>query len=454
MAEIPATAPAELAAAAAVAEAREDARADYPPLGQAYWALFLFAMSLVVNFLDRGIINLLVQPIKHDLHLSDMQVSVLMGFAFIVFYIILGFPIASLVDSKSRRFIVGFGLFCWSGMTALCGVAQNFWSFFFCRVGVGVGEACTGPATFSMLSDFFPPARLTRAIAIMSFGSIAGVGLAQMIGAGVIQSLSGVPDLHVPVLGTIHNWQMVFFVVGLPGLVVAALMFTIVEPPRRGRLTKSETARSISWLDVLKFVGRNRKCYLPIFLAVGVSTIVFSGSAAWSIEFYRRSYGWSAVQTGYLLGVMILITAPTGLMIGTWLSERYARRGFDDANMRVAAWVSIFALPWGIIGPLMPTPWLALGCAAINGTIFSIGGAPLSAALQVVTPNEMRGRISSLYLFIINVLGTGLGPTFIAMLTQIVFRDEGKLNLSLAVSAAIAAPVPVICYWFVRRHYR
>ncbi|HXZ68257.1 MAG TPA: MFS transporter [Alphaproteobacteria bacterium] len=435
-------------------QAAATSSAGYPPLSQAYWALFVFALSLVVNFLDRGIINLLVEPIKRDLHLTDVQVSLLMGFAFIVFYIVLGFPIASLVDSRSRRAIVGFGLFCWSGMTALCGVAQNFWSFFFCRVGVGVGEACTGPATFSMLADFFPPAKLTRAIALMSFGAIAGVGLAQMIGAGVIQSLQGVPDLHVPVLGVIHNWQMVFFVVGLPGLVVAALMFTVVEPPRRGRMRPKTTEGSISWIAVLKFVAANWKCYGPILFAVGLSTIVFSGSAAWSVVFYQRTYHWTPVQSGYLLGVMVLFTAPTGLMLGSWFTERYAARGFDDANLRVASWAVLFAIPWSIIAPLMPTPWLALLMTGINGVLVSIAGSPISAALQVVTPNEMRGRVSALYLFIINVLGTGLGPTVIATLTDVVFHDEAKLRYSLALSAGLVTWVPAACYWYARRHYR
>jgi len=427
---------------------------DYPPLAQAYWALFIFALSLVVNFLDRGIINLLVEPIKRDLHLSDIQVSWLMGFAFVVFYIILGFPIASLVDSKSRRMIVGFGLFCWSGMTALCGVAQNFWSFFFCRVGVGVGEACTGPATFSMLADFFPPQKLTRAIALMSFGSITGVGLAQMIGAGVIQSLQGVPNLHVPLIGIIHNWQMVFFIVGLPGLIVAALMFTIVEPPRRGRMQKAATTGAVSWGTVLKFVAANGKCYGPVLFAVALSTVVLSGSASWGIVFYQRTYHWSPVQAGYLLGIMVLLTAPTGLMIGSWLTERYAARGFDDANMRVAAWGSLLSIPWGIISPLMPTPWLALAMSGIGAVIGSAASAPMSAALQVITPNEMRGRVSALYLFILNVLGTGLGPTVIATLTEVVFHDEAKLRYSLALSAALVAWVPVLCYWYAMRHYR
>ncbi len=427
--------------------------AGYPSSGQAYWGLFIFALSLLINELDRGIINLLIEPIKRDLHLTDLQVSLLMGFAFVIFYILLGFPIASLADSRSRRGIVSFGLFCWSGMTALCGVAQNFWSFFLCRVGVGVGEACTGPATLSMLADFFPPAKLTRAIAFMSFGGIAGVGLARVIGAGVVQSLQGVPDFHVPILGTIHNWQMVFFVVGLPGLIVAALMLTVVEPPRRGRLRLSLSGAKTPWPAVLQFVGANWRCYLPMFGAMGFSTIVVAGSRGWSIVFFQRTYDWSPVQTGYTIGTVALIVSPIGMMLGAWLVERLSARGYADANMRVVAWATTLYIPWAILGPLMPSPWLAVAMSGIGDLLFGIAAAPMSAALQLITPNEMRGRVSALYLFIANVLGTGLGPTVIATLTDVVFHDEAKLRYSLALAAAFLW-VSAACYWYARRHYR
>ena len=455
MADIPATPDLSGAAVLPADSAPPVKAADYPPLGQAYWALFIFALSLVVNFTDRGIINLLVTPIKRDLHLSDIEMSLLMGFAFVAFYVILGLPIARLVDSKSRRAIVGFGLACWSMMTALCGIAQNFWSLFLCRVGVGVGEACTGPATFSMLADFFPPHRLTRAIALMSFGAIVGVGLSQMIGAGVLQVLSGVPDMHVPVLGVVHSWQLVFFIVGLPGLVVAALMLTVREPPRRGRMTKTaDPSKAVPFSAVLKFVWNNRRCYGPTFIAIAVGTIALSGAGAWTIAFYQRTYGWSPVQAGYLTGLNFLLSGPLGLFLGTWLAERYAQLGFEDANIRLARWSSLIAIPFGIIGPLMPTPWLALGMSFLSLVTGGIAGAPVSAALQLITPNEMRGQISALYLFIVNVLGTGLGPTLTAVLTDVLFGNENDLRYSLALTAAISSPIAAGCYWLCLKHYR
>jgi hypothetical protein len=267
--------------------------------------------------------------------------------------------------------------------------------------------------------------------------------------------MEGVPDLHVAIIGTIHNWQMVFFIVGLPGLIVAALMLTVVEPPRRGRF-RAAGASSVSkvpWRTVLEFVAENWRCYLPMFFAMGLSTVVHSGSAAWSIVFFQRTYEWTPVQAGYALGLVALITSPIGMLVGAWLTERYAARGYDDANMRVLAWASTFAVPWSILAPLMPSPWLAVSMTAIGGLIFSIGSAPMSASLQLVTPNEMRGRVSAIYLFIANVLGTGFGPTAIAMITDLVFHDEAQLRYSL-VLAALFTWIPAACYWYARKPYR
>src|SRR5215475_4360 len=161
--------------------APEVASEPWPSPRRAWYAVFVFALALMINFLDRGIVSLLVRPIKESLSLSDIQMSLVMGFAFSCFYVILGFPIARMADYKSRRTILGVGVAIWSIMTALCGLAQNFWQLFLCRVGVGSGEACSGPSTYSMLADLFPRDKLPRAIAVLNFGFYAGTGLAFMI---------------------------------------------------------------------------------------------------------------------------------------------------------------------------------------------------------------------------------------------------------------------------------
>src|ERR1700691_4416322 len=164
------------------------ASAPWPRPRQAGYAVAIFALALMINFLDRGILNLLVEPIKRDLHLSYLEISLIIGFAFACFYVIFRLPIARLSDSRSRRAIVGTGIAIFSVMTTLCGIAQNFWQLFLCRVGVGVGEACNGPATFSMLADLFPPTKLPRAIGVLNFGFVFGLGTSLLIGGTIVHT--------------------------------------------------------------------------------------------------------------------------------------------------------------------------------------------------------------------------------------------------------------------------
>lgn len=222
----------------------------WPSLRLAWYAVFVFSLTLMINFLDRGIITLLVPSIKADLNLTDFQMSLLIGFAFILFYVFIGLPVARWADVGTRRTIIGIGIGLWSAMTALCGLANNFWQLFVCRVGTGVGESFNGPATYSMLADYFPPQKLPRAIAVVNFGFMLGSGLALVIGGVVIHFLQNVPPVVLPVIGALRSWQMAFLLVGLPGLAVAALVFTLKEPVRRGRLT-AETCKA----------GRHRSRY-------------------------------------------------------------------------------------------------------------------------------------------------------------------------------------------------
>jgi MFS family permease len=239
-----------------------------------------------VNF-DRGILTLLVEPIKHDLQLSDEQMGVLMGFAFVCFYILLGLPIARLVDSARRTTILTVGLVCWAVATALCGLASSFGQLFMFRIGVGVGEACSGPATFSMLSDLFPRERLPRAIACQT-GFFAGNALALIVGGAIVTLLLALPPMTLPLVGTLRGWQLSFLIASVPGLIVAALMFTLREPPRRGATASS----AIPLGEVLRFLRSNASAFGPIYLGRHHDADQ-PGAASWQPTFYIRQFGWS-----------------------------------------------------------------------------------------------------------------------------------------------------------------
>jgi MFS family permease len=423
--------------------------APWPRPRQAWYAVAVFAAALTVNFLDRGILNLLVEPIKRDLHLSDMQISLVLGFAFACFYVILGLPIARLADSRSRRAIVGVGIAIFSVMTALCGVAQNFWQLFLCRVGVGVGEACNGPATFSMLADLFPPAKLPRAISFLNFGFVFGLGTSLLIGGTVVHLVSALPPLTLPLVGTLRTWQYTFFLVGIPGLIVAALFATVVEPIRRGRISGPATvsarrAATVPVRDVVGFVWQNRATYGPLFAGLALQTVLAFGIQAWTPSFFIRTYGWSIAQIGWTQGLIILIAWPLGLVPGGLAAEWLAKRGYADANMRVTIAALTAYAPFALAFPLMPTAFLSNLMIGLSGFCISFGIGPQNAALQVITPGEMRGQITALFLFVFNIVGFGLGATIVALFTQYVFGSEALLRYSLATTVAVLAPVAIL----------
>jgi MFS family permease len=438
----------------AVRSAAGDTAAEvpWPSPRRAWYAVVIFALALTINFLDRGILVLLIGPIKHDMHLSDFKASLLIGFAFVFFYLFLGLPIARLVDTKSRRLIIGCGIALWSLMTAFCGLAQSFVQLFMARIGVGVGEACNGPATFSMLADLFPRDKLPRAIAVLNFGFVAGTGLAMLLGGAVIHFVSTMPPISLPVLGTLHPWQVTFILVGIPGLLVAALFVTVPEPARRGRLAGVVT-ESLPIRDVWKYLSDNRAAYGPMFLGLAFNVIVAFGDQTWAPAFFVRTHGWTVVQAGVTHGIVVLCTAPFGLLIGSYLSEWFTRKGYADSNMRVTLIGIALSSPCAALFPLMPTPELAVAMLALQFFFAMFVPGPLNAALQIITPNQMRGQVTALFLFIFNVVGFGIGPSFVAGLTDYVFRDEAMLRYSLTLTGAVMGTASVVTIWLGLKGY-
>jgi MFS family permease len=428
----------------------------WPKPSTAWYAMFVFILALFGDMLDRGIVNLLVPDMKRDLGLSDTKISLLLGLAFVLFYAVLGLPIARLVDSKSRRLVMGLGIATWSVMTAACGLAQNFWQLFAARVGVGVGEACNGPSTYSMMSDLFPRERLTRAASVLQIGFVLGTGLASIIGGAALAVVEGWPEISIPVIGVLRNWQLVFLLVGLPGLLIAAMMGTIPEPKRRGLIQAPGQAatkiKPIPVRDVVKFLGDNRKFYGPMYLGLAVNGLTL-GAQAWIPTFFQRTYGMKMVDIAYTLGAVVMGSSLLGLVVGTKLAEWFLKRGYLDANLRLLMLALILALPVSIIYPLMPTPTLAFTFLGINMFIRFLSPGAQNAALQVVTPNEMRGQITAIFIFIFNLVGFGLGPIYIALMTDYLFGAESQLKYALATASAIACPIAIFILWRAMKPY-
>ena len=439
-----------------LALASDTTREDSNQAG-AWYGLTVLLIAYTVSFIDRTILSLLVGPIKADLGISDTQLSLLHGLAFAIFYTILGIPIARLADRYSRRWIISVGVFVWSLMTAACGLARSFWMLFFARVGGGVGEAALSPAAYSMIADYFAPSRLGRALGIYSAGVYVGAGLAFIIGGAVIQAIAAAPSLTLPIVGTVQMWQATFFIVGLPGVLVAGLTLSMREPARRtGAKASSRAAapKHATVAELIAFLRAQRYTFGCHFLGYSLLALTFNGVIAWAPAYLVRVFDMSRGDIGAALGLSILVFGAVGIIAGGWVADMLSRRGHEDGTIITgvisAAGVSV-SLPLAFTAPSAAQAifWVA---PFMFFSSFAYGAA--AAALQFVTPNHMRAQVSAIYLFVLNFLGIGLGPTAVAMVTDYVLEDESAVGVSIAVVGTGAAVIGGVVLYVGRRFYR
>jgi len=448
--------------AAALERARWQDDADAPDMPDepvetpaAWYAVFIFSLALMMNFVDRGVINLLVEPIKQDLAVSDTQISLLVGFAFVLFQIFVGLPLARLVDTRSRRVILGLSIAGWSGMTAVCGLCQTYGQLFLARIGSGIGEAANGPATFSMLSDLFPKHRLPRAIAVMQLGYATGQGFSLLLGGLAFAWLSMYAPFDAGIFGELKAWQMTFILIGVPGLILALLMTTVKEPKRHGQIkSATRTApRALPVREVARFLHSNGRTYYPLFIGMGLKTVLSFGYITWIPAFYIRTFDWTPRMVGLVQGAIMLVVVPIALFTGSFLAEYWAKKGRDDANMRVVLLATWAAVPFSVLYPLMPTDWMAVIMVAFFYFFAMMVPGSQNAAMQVVSPNQMRGQVMALYLFVFNIIGFGMGPTVVALFTDYIFGDPSDLKYAMALAASIIGPIAGLLFWYGLKPY-
>ena len=432
------------------------ASAAWPKPAYSWYVVAVLMLAYTNSFIDRQILSLLIEPIRRDLHITDTQVSLLAGLAFTIFYTLMGVPIARLADQKNRRTIIAIGIASWSLMTATCGLAKNFGHMFLARIGVGVGEATLSPAAMSMISDYFPRAKLARAISIYSMGVYFGAGLALIIGGYVIKLVSEAGNIVLPVVGEVFPWQMTFFLVGLLGIPVLLLILTIREPLRRGIAKKgSVEAKNSSSVPVLMaFLKSNRQTVTWHFLAFSFIGIGIAGFLVWAPTFFIRTYGMSAPTIGFIYGLVLFFGGTSGVYAGGFLADWLQKRGKDDAILRAAFYSAIAVIPFAVLTPLMPNPALAvIGLACTSFLLAMPQGLP-AAALQVITPNPLRAQMTALYFLVGNLIANGFGPTLYALVTDYVFGDPAMLRYSMAMVSAVVLPLGALFSFLALKPYR
>src|SRR5262252_7273440 len=407
----------------------------WPARSAAYYGLFVIILATALNFLDLTIFSMMALPIKRDFHLTDEQLGFLLGPANVVFYLLVGIPLARLVDMYPRKYVLAGGITLIGGITALGGLAQNFVQLFMSRMLVGAGGSAHAPGSYSMLADYFPPARLPRAIGFLQLGFISGNVLGLYLGGVLLTMVAAWPVTHWMGL-TIHGWQWVLMMVGAPGLVIAAMLLLAQEPPRH---VITGQAQIVPWTAVFREIWARKAVYLPLFIGLAFSATEFQGLLVWRPAFLARTYGWSPDRIGRWLSTVALVSWLLGAFVGTvfteWLSKRY-----KDANVRAATILFILIVPCEVLAPLMPTGELAMLLVAAGGVFALASAVPQNAAIQRITPNQMRGRVTAIYLFMFIFFG-GFGAQLIGSVTQYVFRSDAYLWKSIALTASILLPL-------------
>lgn len=421
------------------------------------WYVVLICMlAYVFSFVDRQVLALMIEPIKKDLHLSDTQFSLLQGFAFSLFYAVMGMPLAYLADRFARPRIIATGIALWSLATAACGISQNFVQMFLARLSVGVGEAALSPGTYSMLSDYFPKEKLGRAVGIYSLGSFIGGGMAFLIGGYVINLLKQVTTTTVPLLGDVRSWQLTFLIVGLPGFLVALLFILTVRDPQRKGLVQDSTgqAKRVSMIDSLRFIREHGQTFACHYLGFSFYAMTLFCLMSWTPAFYIRHFGLSPVEAGYTLGTILLVANTTGVFCGGWLNDWLMTKGRTDGPMLAGTIGAIGMLVPAVVFTQVSSLTVSLGLLVIAMFFASFPMPTSTAAMQTLAPNQMRAQISAVFLLISNLIALGIGTTLVALLTDKVFGSPKMVGMSMSVVNLIATLLAIGLLWLGCRQFR
>jgi len=404
--------------------------------------LWLLLTVYVFNFIDRQIVNILAEPIARDLDLSDTQIGLMTGLAFALFYTVLGIPIARLADRPTthRPRLIALALAVWSGMTALCGVAQNFWQLLLARIGVGVGEAGCTPPAHSLISDMVPPDKRASALAFYSLGIPVGSLLGMVIG-GLLADYLG--------------WREAFVVVGLPGVTLALVVWFVLKDPRRSDaaaiLQAKAAAPALPLRQALAEVMGSRAYILLVCAGSGAAFLSY-GKTTWTTIFFQRTHELTAGQTGLWFGIIGGVGGILGTWLGGYLADRYGVRNRRHVLTAPAVGMAL-AIPLAIAAYHAPNWPLALVLIFLPQVFNSLYYGPCYSAAQGLVPIRARAIAAAALLFFQNLIGLGLGPLFFGVLSDVLEPTYGAESVRYVLyGAAVLGLVPAFFFWRCSLH--
>lgn len=411
--------------AGAVAPNRSD-------LKSAYFCLFMLTIVYSFNFIDRQLIAILQEPIKADLNLSDTQLGLLSGFAFALFYVTAGIPIARLADRSNRKNIVALSVFIWSFMTCVCGMAQNYVHLLLARIGVGVGEAGGSPPSHSMISDLFPEKKRATALGLYSTGVNIGILFGFLLG-GWINEFFG--------------WRVAFVVVGLPGILLAVLVAVMVKEPQRGRFDGIQASAGSQTFGQAMRLLWSLKTFRYLSLASAMNAFAIYAVSNWSASFMIRTHGMDTGELGSWLALILGVGGAVGVVMGGVLSDRLSHR-----DRRYYLWLPMIALLIGVPGAYLAyslsNPYAALTMLFFPGVLLNCYLGNVIATTHSLVDANMRATSSAVLFLIINIVGMGLGPSSVGMISDWLSDTHGTASLGLALQSVVPAAMVVAAILF------
>lgn len=437
-----------------------DPGAGFVPAGNASqnvtWRQWYMACALTVLYIyaqiDSGSIILLVGPMKQDLGITDTQMGLLLGLSFAAPFAILGVPAGYLVDRMSRRRIIGIGTVLWSAMTLSCGLAQTYAQLFLGRSGIGVGEAALTPATYSLFRDSFPIEKRGRAFGIYTAGSYIGAAAGLMITGALVGLVSSGALKSIPWIGGLHVWQTVLVFIGAIGIPLSLLTLTFREPLRS--LEGSMAQSGITFREAWEQIKSKWQIYLPLAVWITCFFGVAITYGSWMATIISRTWHLSPAQIGLFFGGCLLICAPIGAWCGGHAIDLLQQRGRRDAAEIVGLWITIIFIPFGVAAPIVPgvgEMFFALGAQLLVAGAYQPVGASL---LAKITPPRVMGKVTAIYLLVYYLIGRGLGPFAVAVISDNFYSGPQALGYGLGTVTAVLMFIGLAMIWLLLRRTR
>jgi MFS family permease len=415
-----------------------------PSLPRAWYAVALLGCLYIVAFVDRLILGLLVEPLRADLHITDTQISLLMGVAFAFFYSFVGLPLGRVADVGNRKWLLVGTAVIWGSCTVASGLATSFAMLCVLRIGVAIGEAALTPTSLSLISDLFPAKQRALATSIfMALGALGATG-AYILGGLVVNAIGDVTHIDLPIVGAVRPWQAVFFLVGAPAFVFAAIIALTLPEPVRETAPARSGGLTFAWL---------KRPYFPAFLffvATAIGQVIIYGLSGWAPTYLVREFGWATGDAGIRVGLASMTCGVSGMILAPRIAEMWRARGRQDAPVWVLAGGLLLGFPLVIAACLASTGYLFLGFyAAAMLCIMGTGMMPF-ICVQWAIPSHLKGEFLAAGILANSLVGIALGPTATVLAAK-VFGGGEHLGQGLALVAAICGPAAAGLTLLLRR---